>query len=69
MDIDNIPKEKVDNFPMGVSEHWFSSKAEVDAFLQGFSLPQDTDCSNATPFVRDGKWVVRVRVGYWYDEK
>lgn len=68
MDLDKIPQHKKVNFPAGVSEHEYETRKEIDAFLEGVNLAQDTDVETGEIFQRDGNYVVRVRVGEWPEE-
>lgn len=68
LDLDEIPKTKTKNFKAGVSEHVYDTLAEINAFIEGVNLPSDLDVYIGTPFERDGKHVVRVKVGDFGDD-
>lgn len=74
MGINEIPQDKTDKFPAGVSEHTYATEAECKAFVEGVNLAQDIDVETGTPFQRKtsfqnkttrrrSEWVVRVKVG------
>lgn len=63
MDLDRIPKDKKKGFSAGVSEVEYDTLAEMNAFLHGLNFASDIDVENSTVFQRDGKYVVRVKVG------
>jgi len=69
MDLNDIPKEKTDNFPMGVTEVEYDTEAEMKAFIDGLQFADDIDVSNGDYFERNGKFVMRVVVGDWDDEE
>jgi hypothetical protein len=68
MDLNDIPQNKIDNLPMGVSEVQYDTEAEMKAFIDGLQFADDIDVSNGDYFQRDGKFVIRVVVGDWNDE-
>ena len=68
MELNEIPKNWKHHLPVGVSEHTYTTRAEIDAFLEGVNLAEDIDVETGDPFERKGRWVVRVRVGEWDDE-
>jgi hypothetical protein len=68
MDLNNIPKNKVSGFPTGVSEHVYDTEGEMKAFIDGVNLADDIDVDSGEPFERDGKFVVRVKVGEWDED-
>lgn len=68
MDLNDIPESKTKGFATGVSEESFDTDAEMNAFLHGLTYADDIDVEAGTPFLRDGKFVVRVKVGDFGDE-
>jgi hypothetical protein len=68
MHVNDVPHEERKKFPTGVSEHEYDTEAEMTAFLDGVNLADDIDVESGEPFQRDGKFVVRVRVGEWDDD-
>lgn len=62
-DLDDIPQEQRDNFPEWVSEVEYPTRDLMQAFMRGLTLPDDTDVDYGPVFERDGKIVVRIRVG------
>jgi len=67
VDIDDIPHDAT-KFPVGVSEHVYPSWDLMSAFLDGLHLADDVDVEQGQVFERDDKFVVRVRVGDFFDE-
>lgn len=67
MELNAIAQEQRMNFPPGVSEHVYRTRAEMTAFVDGVSLANDLDVECGPPFVRNGLYVVRVRVGNFGD--
>ena len=67
MDLDDIPTTQKDKFPTGVSEMEYDTEEEILAFLNGLTYAGDGDVEGGKPFRREGKWVVRVRIGDWGD--
>lgn len=63
MNLDEIPKEKKDDFPIGVSEVIYETHAEIEAFWDGLNYAGDLDVESGPVFVRDDQCVMRVRVG------
>jgi hypothetical protein len=63
IDLDDIPEDQTEGFPPGVSEKSFDTVNEGKAFLEGLRYAQDLDVSHGVPFVRNDRYVVRVRVG------
>lgn len=68
MFLNDIPKDHTQNFPTGVSERNFDTEAEIHAFLEGLTYADDGDVGHGEVFKRDGKFVVRVRVGEWDED-
>ncbi len=68
-DLNEIVQTQTDSFPTGVSEHSYSTDAEMTAFLSGIDAAGSLDVWYGAPFVRDGKFVVRVQCGSWDDEE
>lgn len=69
MDLDAIPQEKTDKFPTGVSEVQYDTQDEMMAFMDGLNYADDIDVSHGEYFERNGKFVMRVRVGEWDDDE
>lgn len=68
MNLDDIPQGQTVGFQTGVSEQVYDTEAEMAAFLAGISYVGDLDVCWGKPFLRGGKYVIRVRVGEWGDE-
>lgn len=69
MHVNDIPHEERKRFPAGVGEYEYDTGAEMQAFIDGVSLPDDVDVEVGDAFQRDGKWVVRVRIGDWPEDE
>lgn len=63
IDLNDIPRNKIKNFPEWISEVRFDTESEIKAFLIGLCYPDDLDVSYGNYFQRKNKWVVRVKVG------
>jgi hypothetical protein len=68
MKLDDIPQSQTDNFPTGVSEEAFVTKAELYAFKLGLHYADDIDVDSGEMFQRENEhgvteFVVRIRVG------
>lgn len=68
IDLNDIPQDKTDNLPTGVTEQTYGTEAEINAFVDGVTFPDDIDVEVSTPFQRGDQWVVRVCVGDWNDD-
>lgn len=68
MSLDEIPKDQRTDFPIGVSEVIYDTPGELAAFIHGLGYAQDIDVEYGDPFSRDGKEVVRVKVGDFDEE-
>lgn len=69
MNLNDIPKKQTKKFPIGVTEQVFDTMAEMRAFIAGLCYADDTDVENGDPFERNGKVVVRVRVGNFDEDE
>jgi hypothetical protein len=68
-DLNDIPEDKRDDFPAGVSEEEYATEAEMTAFLNGLGYADDVDVTHGDVFMREnGKFVVRICVGEWGDD-
>lgn len=68
VDLDAIPQSQTDGFPLGITEVTYPTEEEVDAFLNGLTYAGDDDVEASKTFTRDGAFVVRVRVGDFYED-
>ena len=69
MTLNEIPQEQTTDFPEGVNEVVYPTELEMDAFIYGLCYADDIDVECSEPFVRDGRQVVRVRVGDFGDSE
>jgi hypothetical protein len=68
MELHDIPRNKTKNFPSGISEQEFDTPKEAHAFTHGITYADDEDVECTEPFERNGKFVVRVRIGNFGDD-